>query len=368
MAAPTWASPMLAQAGNPIHNPDEWIHEYKLDGWRGLLWNDENGSVHTYGGRNGSDYTGRLKEAEWVVGLLPRDTCVDGEIVANPDGDDWGSVQSQMTSHSHVHDLHYVVFDILRCDGVDVRTLPWTERRAMLESGLNVGTEVSLSTARPATTRAHQAAVMAGYEGSVFKRIDSLYGPGRSANWIKCKPVQTCEAEVYDMEVGSGRNGQQLGALMIAIEGSGAYAKVGTGFTDEQREQIWLNPSDWTGSVIEIQHDGIHPVSGKPRNPRFLRKRDDKMPKVNAPRIPASSPSAGPARVRPATKAWRRNYRAMGDAKLQQCISHLEAGRGDAADRVRSKGGDMQDNLNEAWAAAVAKGLRSGPVPATLAP
>jgi hypothetical protein len=334
---------MLAQAGDPIHNPDEWIHEYKLDGWRGLLWNDENGSVHTYGGRNGSDYTGRLKEAEWVVGLLPRDTCVDGEIVANPDGDDWGSVQSQMTSHSHV------------------------------------GTEVSLSTARPATTRAHQAAVMAGYEGSMFKRVDSLYSPGRSTSWIKCKPVQTCEAEVYDMEVGSGRNGTQLGALMISIEGSGAYAKVGTGFTDQQREDIWTNPQDWVGTVIEIQHDGLHPASGKPRNPRFLRRRDDLMagpavnPRltggvvpVNAPRIPASSP--GPPRAKPATKGWRRNYRAMGDAKLLGALDSLELGYGDAADRVRMKGGDMQDNLNEAWAAAVAKGLRSGPVPATQAP
>jgi hypothetical protein len=181
------------------------------------------------------------------------------------------------------------------------------------------------------------------------------------------------------MEVGSGRNGTQLGALMISIEGSGAYAKVGTGFTDQQREDIWTNPQDWVGTVIEIQHDGLHPASGKPRNPRFLRRRDDLMagpavnPRltggvvpVNAPRIPASSP--GPPRAKPATKGWRRNYRAMGDAKLLGALDSLELGYGDAADRVRMKGGDMQDNLNEAWAAAVAKGLRSGPVPATQAP
>jgi bifunctional non-homologous end joining protein LigD len=359
---------MLATAGDPIHNPDDWVHEYKLDGWRGLLWNDENGDVHTYGGRNGSDYSGKLLDAEMVVGQLPRDTCVDGEIVANIDGDDWGSVQSQMTSHSVAHGLHYVVFDILRCDGTDVRTLPWTERRAMLESGLNVGTEVSLSQARPATTRAHQAAVLAGYEGSVFKRVDSLYGPGRSTNWIKVKPVQTCECEVYDFEVGTGRNGSSLGALKIRMD-SGAVAKVGTGFDDALREEIWKHPEQWQGVVIEIQHDGLHPVSGKPRNPRFLRRRDDKMPAVNAPRIPASSPSnPGPPRARPATRGWRRNYRAMNDAKLQGCLAELELGRGDAADRVRTKGGDMQDNLNEAWAAAVAKGLRTGAVPPTKAP
>src|SRR4029077_725289 len=133
--------------------------------------------------------------------------------------------------------LHYVVFDILRCNGQEVRTLSWADRRAMLETGLNVGTEVSLSTTRPATTRAHQAAILAGYEGSVFKRIDSLYGPGRSANWIKVKPVQTCEVVVTGTEVGSGRNASSLGAFTISLD-SGAEAKVGTGFTDDQRCQI----------------------------------------------------------------------------------------------------------------------------------
>lgn len=52
-----------------------------------------------------------------------------------------------------------------------------------------------------------------------------------------------------------------------------------------------------------------------------------------------------------------RNYKAMGEDKLQKAISELESGTGDAADRVRAKGEDIMDNYEAALRAAQARGI-----------
>lgn len=358
--------PMLCASADDVPLGD-YALEPKLDGWRFLMHNTGRGVI-SVAGRNASDYSGQLPYIESEVAkCLPPDTCLDGELI----GSEWGDVQSVMSSGG-VHiptrkngGLHYVVFDVLRCDGQDTRSLPWAERRAILEAA-NFDGYVARTDVFPATPRALQVAIATGFEGVVCKMRDSVYTNGRSSAWVKIKAEWTCEARVVGWEVGTGTNANRLGAFVVELldendlpkigpDGKPVRTKVGGGMTDAVREEFRgvasrvAIPSKWNSAVIEVKHNGVL-TSGKVRHPTFVRLRSDKSAPVRKPR------TAAPPRT-PKPGAWVRNYGAMGDAKLLAAIRGLEAGSGEHAERVIAKGGDMQFNLARAKEAARSKGL-----------
>lgn len=49
---------------------------------------------------------------------------------------------------------------------------------------------------------------------------------------------------------------------------------VGTGFTDEQREEIWQNSDKWLGEIIEVEAEALG-EQGRLRFPRYQRDRRD---------------------------------------------------------------------------------------------
>jgi len=359
--------PMLCASVDDVPVGD-YALEPKLDGWRFLMHTTGRGVI-AVAGRNASDYSGRLPYIETeLAASLPPDTCVDGELV----GTEWGDVQSVMgMGGPHIPTvksggLRYVVFDVLRCDGQDTRSLPWRDRRAILESA-NLDGYISRTDVFEATPRALQVALATGFEGVVCKQRDSVYVNGRSPSWVKIKAEWTCEAMIVGWEVGTGSNAARLGALHVTLldendapkvgpDGKPVTTKVGGGFTDAQRQEFaglkppTFTPQGWgAGTVIEIKHNG-EMASGKVRHPTFVRLRNDKAPKPTPRRQPATPRT-------PAPGSWVRNYGAMGDAKLTQCIRELHLGSGDAVDRVNQKGGNVNFNLHRAIEAAVAKGI-----------
>ena len=101
-----------------------------------------------------------------------------------------------------------------------------------------------------------QTYLEAGYEGLVLRQGDT---------WLKVKPLETYDVRVTGIKEGTGRNKGRLGALLTEM------GNVGTGFSDEQREQFFNNPPD----MIEVECMELTP-SGKFRHPRFVRERWDK--------------------------------------------------------------------------------------------
>lgn len=53
---------------------------------------------------------------------------------------------------------------------------------------------------------------------------------------------------------------------------------------------------------------------------------------------------------------WMRNYHAMGDDKLRNCLRELEGQYGDAYQRVQSKGGLLYEHVQEARREAKSRG------------
>lgn len=183
-----WMKPMLCSPVDGVPLGD-YIMEPKFDGWRLLVHSTGRGCL-TFAGRDSSDYTGKLPYIEQeLAAALPPDTAVDGEIVGVSRGD----VQSIFfTDAPHIPSygapsLTYVVFDILRCNGEDVRGLPWVERRALLEAA-TFGPHVQLTDVFPCNKRTYQVALAQDFEGVVCKLKTSKYtSGGRGPAWLKIK-------------------------------------------------------------------------------------------------------------------------------------------------------------------------------------
>lgn len=107
-----------------------------------------------------------------------------------------------------------------------------------------------------------KGAIASGYEGLVLRQGDT---------WLKVKPTETYDVPVIDMLHGTGKHHGRMGALITPM------GKVGTGFTDAEREDWWSNKFERTkgDTIIEVECMKLTD-DGKFRHPRFVRLRPDK--------------------------------------------------------------------------------------------
>jgi ATP-dependent DNA ligase len=325
--------PMLCGSAQAPPTGGAWVYEPKIDGWRGLTWVDPSGLVSLYA-RSGASYTGKLPYIEEeLLANLPHDTALDGELI----GSKWGDVQGVMTRGAGAHvpseavpALTYVVFDITRLNGNDLRKMPWEDRRSLLEQ--IEWDEYVVLNAYDEDPDAHDRYLALGYEGTVAKRRTATYTGGRAQSWLKIKPKETAEGEVIgfkDGTAGTALDGK-VGAFRVRMLASGAETTVKCG-TQARHEDATANPNNWLGVVIEISHHGIGDT-GKPRHPSFVRRRDDhegpqETPRQRQVRLAMEAEKVSKKGERGEPKMGRmRNYAAMGDDKLVRVREELRAG------------------------------------------
>lgn len=105
----------------------------------------------------------------------------------------------------------------------------------------------------------NKAAVNGGYEGVMIKDVDAPYECKRSHSWLKAKPFIEVTLEVVAIEEGTGRNEGRLGALVCAgqDDGKDIRVNVGSGFTDAQRSDFWIDRNDVVGQLVEVRADAV---------------------------------------------------------------------------------------------------------------
>lgn len=115
-----------------------------------------------------------------------------------------------------------------------------------------------------------------GYEGLVLRQevvlpTESGLNYFTEHTWLKVKPTETYDVPVTDMLAGTGKHEGRMGALMTPM------GKVGTGFTDAEREEWWKHRFERTkgDTIIEVECMKLTD-DGKFRHPRFVRTRPDK--------------------------------------------------------------------------------------------
>ncbi|MEQ1599504.1 MAG: DNA ligase [Methylotenera sp.] len=107
-----------------------------------------------------------------------------------------------------------------------------------------------------------------GGEGLMLHRADALYVTGRSDALLKLKPLFDAEATVIAHTPGKGKYKGKLGALIVETP-EGIRFKLGTGFSDAQRENL---PK--IGSQVTYTYKDKTP-SDKPKFASFLRERHE---------------------------------------------------------------------------------------------
>ena len=124
----------------------------------------------------------------------------------------------------------------------------------------------------------NKEALEQGFEGIMIKVPDAKYECKRSASWLKVKPFIEVSLTVTAVEEGTGKNEGRLGALICEGEDDGKriMVNVGSGFTDEQRMDYWLDKETMVGQVVEVRADAATRSQDSEevwslRFPRFLR-------------------------------------------------------------------------------------------------
>lgn len=128
----------------------------------------------------------------------------------------------------------------------------------------------------------NREAIELGYEGIMIKDPDGKWEGKRSVAWLKQKPFIEVSLAVTAVEEGTGRNVGRLGALVCGGVDSGKEysVNVGSGFSDEQRKEIWAayhaDPATVVGQMVEVRADATTQNQDSDslwslRFPRFLR-------------------------------------------------------------------------------------------------
>ena len=268
--------------------------EPKLDGVRVLTIIDATAKTATMYSRNGKvlENFGHITSSiESNIELFERSWVLDGEMVSS-------SFQALMKqvhrkSDAQTDDARLMLFDMLPLSEFQVgKSVLGQRRRSNLLRGMKevfdkIGnidiipqTEVDLGeyVGELQFKQYNKDAIDAGFEGIMIKDIDAKYECKRSVSWLKQKPFIEVSLTVTSLEEGTGKNLGRLGALICEGEDDGKKIRVnvGSGLTDEQRDEIWADQTGVLGQVVEIRADAATRNQDSEdiyslRFPRFLR-------------------------------------------------------------------------------------------------
>ncbi len=247
-AMPSRLEPMLATIGDhPFSNPS-WLFEIKWDGVRALAWID-NGAL-TIRARSGAEITARYPElASLPAAIAARQALLDGEIAAldTQGRSDFGLLQERMHVRAPADNLIarvpvvFFAFDLLHCDGYDLRRSPLIERKQLLQRLLHTTERIRFSDHQVERGKEiFDLAKASGLEGIVAKRLDSPYVSERSTSWVKLKVTQTVDAVVAGWTA-ARTSAIPLGSLLLGLyEGKKLrfIGHVGTGFDGKKLEEL----------------------------------------------------------------------------------------------------------------------------------
>jgi bifunctional non-homologous end joining protein LigD len=271
-AMPSRIEPMLATlAERPFSDPG-WLFEIKWDGVRALARIED--AELTLSSRNGVDVTKRYPElAALPEAFAARQAIVDGEIVAlDARGlSDFQRLQERMhvrvpseTLISKIPVVYYA-FDLLYCDGYDLREAPLLQRKQLLQRLMHTSERIRYADHQLEHGKElFELAKETGLEGIVAKRTDSRYVSDRSPYWVKLKVTQTLDAVVGGWTE-SRTTALPFGSLLLGLyQGKKLrfIGHVGSGFDAKKHGELSNKLKELAASVCPF--DAVPETNEKP--------------------------------------------------------------------------------------------------------
>jgi len=231
LGPPPFQPPQLATLVDAVPSGNDWLHEYKYDGYRLLI--ATTGGAATAWTRNGNDWSDKFRAIVRAAAKLPAGCLIDGEAVAL---DKKGKPNFQLLQASLKGgdaDLAFYAFDLLVDQGEDIRKLPNLERKERLAALLK-GASPPILYGDHVVGKGEallDAICKEGGEGIVSKKAKAPYRGARTRNWLKVKCVQRQEFVIVGWQDSDKRRGFRSLHLAVREGRKLKYAgKVGTGF------------------------------------------------------------------------------------------------------------------------------------------
>ena len=242
--------------------------EYKYDGVRVIaIVQNGTATLHSRNGKlleNFPHIEEALSKPEFE-GLV-----FDGEVMS----EDFQTLMRQVhrKEGAQTEDSYLAVFDMLTLEefnagGTDMTAFNRRERLISLQPLFNyrlqlvdaVLLDLDTDKGQESFKAMNKQALAEGYEGLMIKPVNADYKCKRSHAWLKIKPFIEVTLKVVALEEGTGKNKGGLGALVVEGEDDGKFFKlnVGSGLTDDNREQIWANQDNVVGQLVEIRADAV---------------------------------------------------------------------------------------------------------------
>lgn len=240
----------------------------KIDGGRIVAVKDPAGMVSFYT-RAGQKYEGLVDlEAAFSDSIWPNGIVLDGEItILNdagiPSKEAYKKAMKITRSDGDKHGLKMKVFDILTYEEWIKQKCEHTyDQRRLLLNNLGYCYRSSYFELLPELYRGTdtskilellEEAIANQEEGVMINICDAVYEFGRTWNLMKVKKMNTLDLQIVDFEEGSGRLAGTLGAIHVRYK-NGNIVRVGSGFSDILRSQIWTDKEKYLYSICEIQY------------------------------------------------------------------------------------------------------------------
>lgn len=233
---PDFIPPVLATSATKAPTGERWLHEIKYDGYR-LQARIKKGKV-SLRTRSGLDWTAKFgKTLPKALGALSAKTAlIDGELVveSGSGASDFSALRADLTEGREDR-FRYYAFDLLHLDGANLRDLPLTTRKDLLEQLLTEAAE-------PLRYSSHfeesgetvlRHACRLSLEGVVSKLATAPYRSGRGKAWVKSKCSARQEFVIGGYTPSTSQK-DAVGSLLLGVYEEGALrhvGRVGTGFT-----------------------------------------------------------------------------------------------------------------------------------------
>ena len=240
-------APMLGRRVDELPAGD-WIYEPKWDGFRSLAFRaaDEI-DLRSRHDRPLSRYFPELVDG--LRDLRPSSFVLDGEIVVpGSAGLDFDALlarvhpaASRVARLSRETPAQFVAFDLIACDGQDLRERPFRDRRALLRELIGepwATVRATPATRDPALAAEWLAGAGGGIDGVMAKAADLRYRPGARA-MLKIKPERTADCVVAGFRPYVDR--PLLSSLLLGLyDDAGALRHIGIvqSFTQKRRREL----------------------------------------------------------------------------------------------------------------------------------
>lgn len=278
---------MLAKDGKEAKNLPALVKQGvyvspKLDGYRCL-------AICSYGqvelfSRNGTEFE-NFPSIKATLESLCEDTSfiLDGEIMS----DDFNAMQqTAMSSKSKksVGDVKYHVFGWIPVNEFNSSNFKMVTKERLENLDLFfqqnpnlsniVKVDQTLVNSVDKILELERKYLAQGLEGAMALPNIPYYLGKKSNRLMKFKTMKSMDCKIVGMYEGEGKYAGMLGGLKL-IQENGLECDVGSGFTDDDRNNIWNEKTLAIGRIAEIKYQDLS-ADGVMRFPVILRWRNDK--------------------------------------------------------------------------------------------